>query len=111
MTSQAQIDSQVKGLRMMGDKWATLSDEALTAHVAAWFAAYDQTGIVLPMNPTFGLTAEEMLTKAQGLADEKAAVKASLNKKRAGVKALQAKYGHESAARIVSKYSGRTIYR
>jgi hypothetical protein len=111
MTNQSQIDSQVKGLRFLGGKWAALSDDALTAHVVAWFAAFDETGIVLPMSPTFGLSAEEMLAKAQTLAAEKAAVKASLNKKRAGVKALQAKYGHESAARIVSKYAGRAIYR
>lgn len=29
--------------------------------------------------------------------------------KRAGVRALEAKYGHESAKKIVQKYSGRTI--
>lgn len=38
-----------------------------------------------------------------------AAAKKKTYNKRAGVRALEKKYGHESAKRIVQKYSGRTI--
>lgn len=38
-----------------------------------------------------------------------AAAKQKNYKNRAGVRALESKYGHEGAKRIVQKYSGRTI--
>jgi len=40
---------------------------------------------------------------------EIAAAKKKKYNQRAGVRALEAKYGHESAKRIVQKYSGRSI--
>lgn len=44
---------------------------------------------------------DELLAEAQSIA--------ARNKKRAGVKALIRKYGHQGAENIVRKYSGRTI--
>ena len=49
----------------------------------------------------FGSTVEQVREIAQA--------KAKSYRARAGVRALEQKYGHESAARIVKKYSGRTI--
>jgi hypothetical protein len=49
----------------------------------------------------FGASREQIVSIAQA--------KARNYKNRAGVRALEQKYGHEAAARIVKKYSGRTI--
>jgi len=53
------------------------------------------------LNLPFGTTEEQ--------AREKAQAKAKARRRRAGVRALQAKYGQELAERIVSKHAGRHI--
>lgn len=49
----------------------------------------------------FGASREQIVAIAER--------KAKRYKRRAGVRALQNKYGHDAAARIVRKHSGRTI--
>ena len=49
----------------------------------------------------FGASRQEIEAVAQS--------KNKANKRRAGVRALEQKYGHDAAARIVYKHSGRTI--
>jgi len=49
----------------------------------------------------FGASRDEIVVIAES--------KAKRRKRRAGVRALQNKYGHDAAARIVKKHSGRTI--
>jgi len=50
---------------------------------------------------TFGATREQIAEKAEA--------KAKRYRRRAGVRALQRKYGHDAAERIVSKHAGRHI--
>ena len=62
----------------------------------------DEVGYTLrPDQAGFGKTREQLVTIAQS--------KLKANKRRAGVKALERKYGHDVAANIVYKHSGRTI--
>lgn len=49
----------------------------------------------------FGASREAIVAIAEG--------KARQYRRRAGVRALEKKYGHEAAARIVKRHSGRTI--
>jgi len=56
---------------------------------------------IQPDKVKFGATREEIVAIAES--------KAKRYRRRAGVRALERKYGHESAARIVKKHSGRTI--
>jgi hypothetical protein len=57
-----------------------------------------------PIDPAkieFGATREQVVEIAES--------KAKNYRRRAGVRALQQKYGHDAARRIVKKHSGRTI--
>lgn len=97
-----QVASQVA--RMRSNKfapWVNAGDEQLAAHVTSWNAVLEATGLHLDHARVWGLSSEQMMAEAQKVQGR--------NKKRAGVKALVRKYGHESAERIVYKHSGRTI--
>jgi len=54
-----------------------------------------------PSKFPFGCSRETIVAKAEA--------KQRRYNRRAGVRALERKYGHDAAARIVKKYSGRTI--
>jgi len=56
---------------------------------------------IYPDKVKFGATRDEVVAIAES--------KAKRYRRRAGVRALERKYGHEAAARIVKKHSGRTI--
>ena len=57
--------------------------------------------IIQPDKVAFGASRDEIVAIAES--------KVKRHKRRAGVRALEAKYGHDAAARIVKKHSGRTI--
>jgi len=79
---------------------ASLSDiESYLRIVGEVSAEYGFT--IAPEKVAFGATRDEVVAIAER--------KVKRYKRRAGVRALQAKYGHDAARRIVKKHSGRTI--
>lgn len=78
------------------------SVEDIQAHLDLVDAVAGEFGLSLDASKiTFGATREQIVSIAQA--------KARNYKNRAGVRALEQKYGHEAAARIVKNHSGRTI--
>lgn len=79
---------------------ASLAD--IESHLRTVAQVGEEFGFALDASKVeFGATVEHVREIAQA--------KAKSYRGRAGVRALEAKYGHESAARIVKKHSGRSI--
>jgi len=72
-------------------------------------AFLNDLAIVQTEFPGFHMSAFNFWGKSQTEMREIAAAQNASNKKRAGVKALKAKYGPDGAAHIVRKHSGRGI--
>lgn len=93
-------------VQMMGDGMLTpvqrASLEEIENHLRTVDEVAQEFGFRLDASKIeFGATREQVIEIAEG--------KAKRYRRRAGVRALQQKYGHDAARKIVKKHSGRTI--
>lgn len=96
---ETQYEYRAQSLRTVGCSRPT---DEIIAHLRLLDEVGDEVGYTLrPDQAPFDATREQLVTIAQG--------KLKANKRRAGVRALERKYGHDAAANIVYKHSGRTI--
>lgn len=111
MNYQAEAQKIYDKMTPAREKWerAGMTPTAMGAtvdEIARHLQICDEVGqeygfTIYPDKVEFSATREEV----QAIAESKA----KRYRRRAGVRALERKYGHESAARIVKKHSGRTI--
>jgi len=81
-------------------QFATVDE--IAAHIQMVEDVSSKMGTMLSYDKfPYGTTREQVVAAAES--------KIKTNKRRAGVRALQAKYGNEAAERIVEKYAGRHI--
>jgi len=104
-----QIYDQMTPAREQWQRMGTVPSDAMAATVEEIEAHLDlvedvsaEFGFRLDASKIeFGASREEIVAIAEG--------KAKRYRRRAGIRALQQKYGHDAAKRIVRKHSGRTI--
>lgn len=82
--------------------WRNASAEEIRQFALDLAAAVFATGYELTPSQAWGLSADEILAKAEAMKARK--------RRRAGVTALKARYGKAGAERIVSKSSGKRVH-
>ena len=96
---ESQYEQKAQSLRMVG---CSNPAAEVIAHLRLLDEVGDEVGYYLrPEQAPFDATREQLVAIAQS--------KQKMNKRRSGVKGLERKYGHDVAAAIVYKHSGRTI--